>query len=323
MMPKCLCRNQWHRACETSHPVVCQLATPLPIPLPEMRRLGSLVEMKRAIKHLAKQLLTCSYFLQRCGRAQRKVVLLGHMRCGSSLMVHILTSNPDIAGVGETELPYRSIADLERLPPHVYLTLRRFRPSRLVLDKILHDYLFAEEVLHAENCTFPIMAREAISSVRSMVTTLPGWFEKNSPCPGDVLTRAADYYRRRLDTLRQYAETLSRTGKCWYFTYEDLMERSLRVFSMLEQCLKLRYPLSERYAIGPKTGILGFGDPSENIKRGFIDRSIPRDPIAIPEKLAETLTEHYRSFDAHMRSISMCITDSSTRPKATQEVQGS
>jgi hypothetical protein len=279
--------------------------------------------MKRAIKHLTKQLLTCGYFLQRCGRAQRKVILLGHMRCGSSLMVHILTSNPDIAGVGETELPYRSIADLERLPPHVYLLLRQLRPSKLVLDKILHDELFAKELLLAENCTFPIMAREAISSVRSMVSTLPGWFAKNSTCSGDVLTQAADYYRRRLDTLCQYAETLSRTGKCRYFTYEDLLERSSEVFRMLEQCLNLRYPLSERYAIGPKTGVLGFGDPSDNIKRGFIDRSIVRDPIVIPEKLAEQLTEHYRSFDARMRSISTSIADSDVQSKTTREVQGS
>jgi hypothetical protein len=269
--------------------------------------------MKRAIKQLTKQLLTCGYVLQRCGRAQKKVILLGHMRCGSSLMVQILTSNPAIAGVGETNLQYRSIADLEKLPPHIYLTLRRFRPSRLVLDKILHEELLAEEVLLAENCTFPIMAREALSSVRSMVATLPGWFKKNSPCSGDVLTQAADYYRRRLDSLYRYAEILSRTGRCWYFSYDDLLQRSSGVFRMLEQCLKLSYPLSERYAIGPKTGILGFGDPSENIKRGYIDRSIVHDPIVIPQKLAETLIEHYQSFETRMRKICICITDSNTR----------
>ncbi len=268
--------------------------------------------MKWVIKRLARQLLNCGYFLQRYGRAQRKVILLGHMRCGSSLMVQILSSNPDIAGYGETQLLYRSIGDLEKLSAHVYFTLRRFRPSRLVLDKLLHDHLLTEEELLAPSCTFPIMARDAISSVRSMVTTIPDWFEKNYPPSGDILSQATDYYRRRLDTLSHYGETLSRTGKCWYFTYQDLMERPSEVFHMLEQCLKLHYPLSERYAIGPKTGIHNIGDRSENIKRGYIDRSIVRDPIAIPEKLAEVLTEHYRSFDMHMRGLSTCIRASST-----------
>ncbi len=269
--------------------------------------------MKGAIKHLIKQLLACGYVLQRGGRAQRKVILLGHMRCGSSLMVQILTSNPDIAGYGETHNHYHSVAELETLPTHIYLTLRRYRPSRLVLDKILHDHLLSEEVLLSESCTFPIMAREAISSVRSMVTTIPDWFEKHNPCSEDILTLAADYYRRRLDTLCHYAETLSRIGRCWYFTYADLMERSAEVFRMLQECLKLRYPLSERYAIGPKAGVFNIGDRSDNIKRGYIDRSIVRDPIVIPQKLAETLIEHYRSFDTQMRKISTCITDSSAR----------
>jgi hypothetical protein len=243
---------------------------------------------------------------------QRKVILLGHMRCGSSLMVHILTTNPDIAGYGETHLDYCSIADLEKLSTNIYFTLRRLRPSRLVLDKVLHnEYLLTDEILHAENCVFPIMAREAISSVSSMVTSIPGRFKKTNPHSDDILGMAADYYRKRLDMLSHYAEMLARLGRCWYFTYDDLLTRSAGVFRMLERCLELRHPLSERYATGPKTGIHGYGDPSENIKRGYIDRSIARDPIVIPEKLAETLREHYRSFDAHMRGISSCITEHS------------
>jgi hypothetical protein len=275
--------------------------------------------MKSAMKHLIKQLLTFGYVLQRWGRPQQKVILLGHMRCGSSLMVQILTSNPDIAGYGETHLDYRSVADLETLPIHIYFTLRRFRPSRLVLDKILHDNVCRKEVLLGENCTFPIMAREAISSVRSMVTTFPDWFGKVSPGSQEVVSRAAEYYRRRLDQLSENAEILSRLGRCWYFTYDELMQQSSHVFRMLEQCLQLRHPLSEHYAIGPKTGIFGVGDPSENIKRGFIDRAIVRDPIVIPQKLSETLVEHHRSFDTHMRGISKCIPDSSVRSKVTQE----
>lgn len=260
------------------------------------------------MKNLTKELLSWGYTLQRGGKEQKKILLLGHMRCGSSLLVHILTSNPDIAGYGETHLDYRRLADLEKLPTNVYFTLRRFRPSRLVLDKVLHnEYFLSPQILFAESCTFPIMAREPLASVSSMVTTLPGRFLKGDPHCQDLLSLAADYYRGRLDTLCQCGETLSRLGKCWYFTYSDLMERTNEVFRLLEECLELRHPLTERYAVGPLTGIHGYGDPSNNIKRGYIDRSIARDPISIPQQLADKLTDHYQSFDAAMRSLSKCI----------------
>jgi hypothetical protein len=236
------------------------------------------------------------------------------MRCGSTLMVQILTSNPDIAGFGETLISYRSIADLEALSTHVYFALRRLRPSRLVLDKALHDDLYTDDVLLAKNCTFPIMAREAIASVRSMVTTIPQWFDKRpNPSSQSILLQAADYYRRRLDTLCHNAEILSRVEKCLYFTYDDVMARSASVFRMLEKSLRLRHPLSECYALGPKTGEYGFGDPSENIKRGYIDRSIVREPIVMPQKLVETLIEHYRAFDERMRRMCSCTATSSPK----------
>jgi hypothetical protein len=260
--------------------------------------------MPSIIKQLTKHLLTCGYWLQRGGTTQQKTILLGHMRCGSSLMVQILTSNADIAGYGETHLHYRSIEDLDLLTNQVYFTLKRFRPRRIVLDKILHDdHLLNDEILQAEKCTFPIMAREALSSVRSMVTTLPNWFKEHYGSSGDLVAQAADYYRRRLDSLCRYAESLSRMGRCCYFTYDDLMTSTASVFRMVEEYLRLRQPLSERYEIGPQAGRYSIGDPSEHIKRGYIDRTIVRDPIAIPELLATTLTDHFRSFDSHMRNL--------------------
>ena len=280
--------------------------------------------MKRAIKQLTKQVMSWGYTLQRRGMVQKKVILLGHMRCGSSLMVHILASNPEIAGDGETHFSYCAASDLEKLASNVYFNVRRFRPVKLVLDKILHDeYIVKDEILNAECCTFPIMAREALSSVSSMVTTLPGRFLKSNPSVEELLPIAADYYRRRLDTLCRYAEILARRGKCWYFTYEDLLAHTGRVFRMLELCLELRYPLNEHYAIGPKTGIHGYGDPSANIKRGYIDRTVVRTPLPIPDNLSELLKTHYRSFDTHMRSISQCVSFSDERLLVNHDYQSS
>jgi hypothetical protein len=42
-----------------------------------------------------------------------KLLLLGHMRCGSSLLTHILVDNPEIAGYGETHTRYNTSNDFE------------------------------------------------------------------------------------------------------------------------------------------------------------------------------------------------------------------
>lgn len=269
--------------------------------------------MRRSIKRLAKQAFEWAHSVQRGGQTQKKVILLGHMRCGSSLMVHILASNPDIASVGETHLTYASSKDLDRLPPTVYLALRRFRPARLVLDKVLHDeYIAADAILEDQDCTFPIMARESLASVASTVTSLPGWFGRPQPSPPEMMSRAADYYRRRLDTLARYGEKLARCGRCFYFNYEDLLHRTSDVFHMMEQCLILRSPLSEQYRVGSRTGVHGYGDPSDNIRRGCIDRSIHRSSVELPDKLADQLQHHYQSFDAHMRRLSQSLSTASS-----------
>ncbi|MDY7013544.1 MAG: sulfotransferase family protein, partial [Cyanobacteriota bacterium] len=45
----------------------------------------------------------------------RVLFILSHMRSGSSLLTHILNSNPEIIGYGETHLQYSSEADFKRL----------------------------------------------------------------------------------------------------------------------------------------------------------------------------------------------------------------
>ncbi|MGV2388843.1 MAG UNVERIFIED_CONTAM: sulfotransferase [Microcystis novacekii LVE1205-3] len=49
------------------------------------------------------------------------------MRSGSSLLTHILNSNPEIIGFGETHLVYESEQDFKALMFQLYWTFERFK----------------------------------------------------------------------------------------------------------------------------------------------------------------------------------------------------
>ena len=76
----------------------------------------------------------------------RILFVLSHMRSGSSLLTHILNSNPEIIGYGETHLDYESEKDFKALMFRVYWRLRDLNMNHTyLLDKVLHDHKFLNE----------------------------------------------------------------------------------------------------------------------------------------------------------------------------------
>ena len=70
-------------------------------------------------------------------RPLRYLFVLGHVRSGSSLLVHILNSHPEICAVGESWLLYDGEATFRKLVPFVHATLRKpFLTETYVVDKI-------------------------------------------------------------------------------------------------------------------------------------------------------------------------------------------
>src|SRR5690606_30087767 len=70
-------------------------------------------------------------------KGKRYILVLSHMRSYSSLLCHILNSNPEVAGYVETHSSYASRADLWRLKRRVFLGTDAEVGGRYVLDKIL------------------------------------------------------------------------------------------------------------------------------------------------------------------------------------------
>ncbi len=211
--------------------------------------------------------------------------ILSHMRSGSSLLTHILISNPAIQGYGETHIRYQAEADLKRLLFNVYLHSQQFTNLKdlaklrmnqtYILDKILHDHKLANKrLLELDNFYFIFLIREPTRTLMSMLDHKPHWNEEN----------AINYYSQRLSTLSEYAEIINSKQKSFMLTYNQLIENSDLVFKSLQNFLKTPEVFSESYQVLETTGMRNVGDFKEKIRSGRI--------IKQPRKLDFSISPH-------------------------------
>ncbi|HYR83028.1 MAG TPA: sulfotransferase [Terriglobia bacterium] len=206
------------------------------------------------------------------------VFVMGHMRSGSTLLLHILLTHPEIIGCGERNTPYRSSIDLDKLEIASRIAQRApFRRVRYAIDQINHDKftpnpdLLGDERLH---CIFLI--REPKATIQSIVNLSRSYYE-----PWTV-QRAVDYYSQRLRTLAEYATRLGRRNEALALTYNDLVADTSSVLRRMESFLGLSGTLREEYTMQRFTGKRG--DPSENIHVGRIVRHSSRPAVQIPDR---------------------------------------
>lgn len=192
--------------------------------------------------------------------------ILSHMRAGSSLLSHLLLSNPEIMGYGETHIEYESKADFRKLYYDVMLKRRRLFPknAKYILDKILHNSHFPEddiEFLCVPNLRVVFLLRDPEGTLGSFARS---W--------GVGPEETVGYYRNRLARLEEYAETFAGRVPFALVTYSELLTDTPSALSSLGRFLELRQPLSEDYELLRTTGVKGIGDHSPNIQAGRIVR---------------------------------------------------
>jgi hypothetical protein len=202
------------------------------------------------------------------GRPQEYAFILSHMRSGSSLLAHILASNPEILGYGESMTRYSTARDFDLLALKAAVMLRRFPlkgSERYLLDKLLHNVLLspaAMGLLICHDVRLVFLLRSPEESIASLVRSLDNTREQ-----------AVQYYVDRLNVLHRYAEQVPRGYPAVVFTYHQLVHETELIFRVLRSILELRVPLSERYKLLPTTGQPGIGDFSDNIRAGRILRA--------------------------------------------------
>lgn len=222
-----------------------------------------------------------------------RLVVLGHMRAGSSLASSLLSEHEEIAGYGELFLPYQRPFDLYGMPGKVAIVRKKVvRSERFVLDKVLHNYLIEPDdvdLLRRPDVRVAFLVRSPGPSLASIRASF-----------GHTSSEAADYYVARMDGLRRLSIGLADTQERCAFRYEDLIDRTDEVFAMLEGWLDLRTPLSESYSARARGS-----DPSANLASGRIlrDRKVVEHTAEIePADLERAEAAHAEAWQEISRS---------------------
>lgn len=208
--------------------------------------------------------------------------LLSHMRSGSSLLTHILNSNPAIIGYGETHLNYTSARTFKELQFKIYWQLKNVRMNQqYLLDKILHNHKILDtSLLNLSNLYAIFLLREPERSLASILDIKPHW----------TAEKAGDYYCQRLSTLSQYARTINNRERSLFIRHEQLIDNSPVVFQALQDFLRTQAGFSEDYEVLKTTGKRGIGDSSVNIKAG----RIIKQPRLLTNKVSQSLVDKAR-----------------------------
>ncbi len=266
--------------------------------------MNNLISSSRQIFREAKNKFVKNYFEFRVNSTQspykillrnnpyRVLFILSHMRSGSSLLTHILSSNPEIIGYGETHIQYLSEQDFKQLILKNYLKvtefkiikdLKKFRMNhQYILDKVLHNKKFSNHsFLNSSNVYVIFLLREPQRTLSSILDLKPHWTEEE----------ALVYYRDRLENLNTYAQMIDNFNRAFFLTYEQLLNSTDLVLEKLQSFLETKHPFTENYTILKTTGQPGIGDSKENIKAGQILRHsrelntyVSADSINLAEK---------------------------------------
>jgi hypothetical protein len=260
--------------------------------------------MNKSLRSMIPQAARPSLRLARIGtvvlRPRRPLFLFSHMRSYSSLLGHILGSNPEINGYSELQISYETEVDLFRSILRVYETNDNQLHGKYIFDKILHGHLtVGNVVLDRPRAVGLFTVREPEDTLRSVIAMARK--RKKRDWKADV-EKVAAYYSRRMTQLPALAEAFR--GPTCVFEAEDLMTRTDELLEELTTFLKLKKPLQSQYDVFSHTGRRAYGDPGENIQSGRLvtDRA-PHDEIAIGHAVVAQLeTERLGALD-HLRRV--------------------
>ena len=223
---------------------------------------------------------------------RRYLFMLGHMRGYTSVLAHILGSNPCIRGYREHHIAYDSVSALKRLGRRLDAELPHSgRDDEFLLDKLLHDSLrLAPFVLASRNVRLLFVLRAPDDTLRSLLALFPQFGEE----------WALAYYIARLRTLIAHAGSpVLDPARTLFIDAESLLDDTAATFARLEHWLGLAEPLSRDYRVSRHTGERGHGDCSPRLRDGRLRDERLSQPVALSARAQAEATRAYQ----HCRSI--------------------
>ncbi len=220
--------------------------------------------------------------------APRRLLILGHMRSGSSLLLHLLITHPEVGAVGERNRAYRGRGDLARLALATRFAARPWRrPLAYVVDQVNHSQFTPCPALLADaRVRLVFLLREPQSSVASLLE-LSRRFYADAWTP----ERAVAYYLERLGSLARLA-ALTRPGNAAFIEYETLTRTPEILLTRLAAFLGLAGGFSTTYARHAFTGVRG--DPGARIAAGRVLPAQPTAPGALAPAQRAALARAYQ-----------------------------
>lgn len=229
---------------------------------------------------------------------ERQVVfILSHMRAGSSVLTRVLSSHPEVCGVGELHRVYRTEQDLDDLTIWLeWYAESKLRQSRFVLDKLLHNRLLPDPALLARaniKCIF--LLREPESSIKSMVMRLSRRDVFGNP------VRATEYYTTRMDRLANIAKHVDSESAA-LLDYSALTHETESSLHLLRTFLGLQSDLSPEYKVDSAMERWERGDGSEHILKGVLHQARTSYGIELPMDLLDFAMESYIATTRQIRN---------------------
>ncbi len=228
--------------------------------------------------------------------------ILSHMRSRSTVLSHILGSNPNIYGYRELHISYTGKWSLIEMRAVLSDEFKVSLKGNYLLDKILHNkFDFSKKIVDLTNAKILFLLREPESTIKSIINmgfiTGIDWYKD----PAKVL----DYYTSRLKALAELAEKLS--GNYFFLEADELVNNTDKALNDLTKWLNLEQPLSKEYSVFNYTGQPGHGDPSQNITAGVIQKTNGHPEIKIPEAILQEGQHCYQKYKSQIEEASCII----------------
>ena len=259
-----------------------------PVPATMMGVSDIAVAAKRRIRRAAVSVWATAHGALNCS-PRSSILIMGHMRSGSTLLLHLLMSHSQIIGCGERNTAYRAPRDLDRLAVESRLRAGSLlRAYQYAADQINHTrFTPVERLLDHARVRLLFLVREPEPTIASIIAVAGRYY----PSFGWTVERAAAYYMERLHALERIASGLANPASGIFLTHDDLVRRSVETLHLLERYLNLAESLSPRYDLQEFTGRRG--DPMDGVRRGRIDPLRPDRRIELPEEvLARVRASH-------------------------------
>lgn len=239
--------------------------------------------------------------------------VLSHMRSRSSLLSHILGSNPEICGYSESHRNYIGWLSFAALRTKLWREHRCSLRNKYLLDKLLFNRKISDRVLQVYRPKVIVLIRNPRDSIRSLLkmgrSNRIEWHrDPEAVC---------QYYCASMLWLQCYADKLRE--KFLFVESDSLIESTHQLLNQLTSWLNLKVPLSPKYSVFKNSGKAWHGDPSHNIRSGLVRRTSKHSDVFVPPSLLDQAELAYLVCKDRLSRMSVILSETSECPQSATE----